>query len=82
MSPMDTPQLFDFVDVWRGNVGRSRFVPTNYRKCGKPITQTSVELHPSRRDLALHNFQCADCGPVKTKIISLKPDEPSPEPTA
>ena len=28
MSPVDTPQLFDFVDVWRDNVGRSRIVPT------------------------------------------------------
>src|ERR1700675_2476688 len=35
--------------------------------------QGAIEVHPSRRDLALHNFQCADCGPVKTKIISLTP---------
>jgi hypothetical protein len=45
-------------------------------KCRKALMQGVVEAHPSRRDLALHNFQCADCGPVKTKVISLtlKPD--------
>jgi hypothetical protein len=37
--------------------------------------QSAVELHPSRRDIALENFVCADCGPVKTKIISLKPNK-------
>jgi hypothetical protein len=42
-------------------------------RCRKPLMQGVVEAHPSRRDLALHNFQCADCGPVKTKIISLTP---------
>jgi hypothetical protein len=42
-------------------------------KCRKPLMQGVVEAHPSRRDLALHNFQCADCGPVKTKIIPLTP---------
>lgn len=48
-------------------------------RCRKPITQTVIEAHPSRPDLALQNFECADCGPVKTKIYSLKPGEPSPE---
>jgi hypothetical protein len=42
-------------------------------KCRKPLMQGVVEAHPSRRDLALHNFQCADCGPVKTKILTLTP---------
>jgi hypothetical protein len=40
-------------------------------KCRKPIMQGAVEPHPTRRDIALENFVCADCGPVKTKIISL-----------
>ena len=43
----------------------------------RPVSYTHLDVykrqHPSRRDLALHNFQCADCGPVKTKIISLTP---------
>jgi hypothetical protein len=41
--------------------------------------QGVVEPHPSRRDVALENFVCADCGPVKTKSISLKPDKSSAE---
>jgi hypothetical protein len=42
-------------------------------KCGKPTMQAEIELHPTRSDLAVHNFQCANCGPVKSKILSLKP---------
>jgi hypothetical protein len=42
-------------------------------RCGQPTMQAEIETHPSRRDLALHNFTCAACGPVKTKIISLTP---------
>jgi hypothetical protein len=41
--------------------------------------QAAIELHPTRSDLAVHNFHCADCGPVKTKIISLKPVVAAPE---
>jgi hypothetical protein len=35
--------------------------------------QAVIEAHPSRSDIALHNFYCADCGPVKTKVLTLKP---------
>jgi uncharacterized Zn finger protein len=42
-------------------------------KCGASKMQAVIEAHPSRTDLALHNFHCADCGPVKTKVISLTP---------
>jgi hypothetical protein len=45
-------------------------------KCRKPIMQGFVEAHPNRRDVALESFVCGDCGPVKTKIISLKPLNP------
>ena len=48
-------------------------------ECGKRMTQATIERHPTRNDLAVHSFYCADCGPVKTQIISLKPDEPPPE---
>ena len=48
-------------------------------RCRKPVRQTTIELHPTRRDLAVHNFVCADCGPVRTKIISLRPGEPTSE---
>jgi hypothetical protein len=43
------------------------------------MMQAIIEPHPSRRDLALENFECADCGPVKTKVLSLKSDAPPPE---
>jgi hypothetical protein len=48
-------------------------------KCHKPIMRANIEPHPSRRDLALQNFACADCGPVKTIILSLKPGVPPSE---
>jgi hypothetical protein len=49
------------------------------RKCRKPIEETSVEPHPTRRDLAIHNFRCANCGALKTKVLFLKPGKPLPE---
>jgi hypothetical protein len=48
-------------------------------KCRKPTLQGVVEAHPSRRDIALHNFECANCGPIRTKVVSLKRGEPPPE---
>jgi hypothetical protein len=51
-------------------------------KCSKPTLQSVIEPHPSRRDLALQNFQCAKCGPIKTNILSLIPSKPSPGLTA
>jgi hypothetical protein len=45
----------------------------------KPIRQTTIDLHPSIPDIALHNYQCPDCGPVRTKVISLAPKEPPAE---
>ena len=42
-------------------------------KCGKSLTNAVIERHPTQPDVALHNFTCAACGPVKTKILSLKP---------
>jgi hypothetical protein len=43
------------------------------------MAQAVIERHPTRNDLAVHNFYCSDYGLVKTQIISLKPDEPPPE---
>jgi hypothetical protein len=42
-------------------------------KCGEPIWQTTIDQHPSRADLAVYNYHCADCGAVQAKVISLKP---------
>jgi hypothetical protein len=47
-------------------------------KCQQPVMLTIIELHPTQPDLAIHNFQCTDCGLVKGKIVSLKPGKPSP----
>jgi hypothetical protein len=43
-------------------------------KCRKPIKETNVTSHPTRYDLAIHCFECADCGVVKTKVLMLIPD--------
>jgi hypothetical protein len=48
-------------------------------RCHKPVKPAVIEPHPTRRDLALQNFECANCGPIKTKVISLKPGVPPPE---
>jgi hypothetical protein len=40
-------------------------------KCHKPIMQAVIEPHPTRRDLALQNFECVDCGAIKTEVLSL-----------
>lgn len=48
-------------------------------RCRKSTMRAVVELHPTNADLTLQNFACADCGPVKTKVISLKRGKPSPE---
>jgi len=38
-------------------------------RCRKPIKLAVIVQHPTRRDLAVHKFDCADCGRVKTKIL-------------
>jgi hypothetical protein len=32
----------------------------------------TIDLHPTRAGLAIHNFECVDCGPVKSKVYSLR----------
>jgi transposase-like protein len=51
---------------------------TNCPRCRKPIRFAAIEPHPSRSDIAHQNYQCEDCGPVLTKVISLRPDKPGP----
>jgi len=41
--------------------------------------QAMIEAHPTNPDIELHNFHCAVCGPVKTKVISLTPKKPHAE---
>jgi CheY-like chemotaxis protein len=51
-------------------------------KCHKPVKLATVALHPTRSDIEHHNFKCADCGYVKTKVFALKSDRLPPEPAA
>jgi hypothetical protein len=51
-------------------------------RCSKFLLQAVIEPHPTDHTIALHNLECWDCGPVKTKVISLKPSKPSPEEAA
>jgi uncharacterized Zn finger protein len=48
-------------------------------RCGKLTMQAVIEAHPTSPDIAFHNFHCADCGPVKTKVILLTPKKPDAE---
>jgi hypothetical protein len=48
-------------------------------KCHKLTMQSVIEAHPNRRDIAIQEFYCAECGPVKSIVHSLKPGKPSPE---
>jgi hypothetical protein len=47
-------------------------------RCRKPVTVATVEPHPSRPAVALHSFECVDCGPVITKSVSLQTDKSIP----
>jgi hypothetical protein len=46
--------------------------------CGKPTMRSAIEPHPSRHDIALQDFYCGDCGPIKTIVLSLKPVKKQP----
>jgi chemotaxis family two-component system response regulator Rcp1 len=59
-----------------------RFIDDACPKCHKPVKLATIELHPTRCDIEHYNFKCADCGYVKTKVFSLNPDRPPPEPAA
>jgi C4-type Zn-finger protein len=40
--------------------------------CHRLVTmQSEIEAHPSNPKLALQNFSCPECGPVRTRIHSL-----------
>jgi hypothetical protein len=51
-------------------------------KCFNSWALGVVDRHPTRRDIALHNFYCGNCGPVKTNFIALKPGESAAEAAA
>jgi transposase-like protein len=51
-------------------------------RCRKPVTIATIEPHPTRADIAHHNYQCEDCGPVLTRAVSLKAGKSLPSQTA
>jgi hypothetical protein len=51
------------------------FIDEPCPRCHKAVKLAVIEPHPDRLDLAIHNYHCIDCGPVRAKIISLKPDK-------
>ena len=51
---------------------------TNCPRCHNPISLATIEPHPSQVGLALHNYECVNCGPVVTKIILLREDAEKP----
>jgi hypothetical protein len=44
-------------------------------KCRKPLKLDVIRPHPTRADLAVHSFECANCGAVKTKLLFRKQDK-------
>jgi hypothetical protein len=47
-------------------------------KCAKPIMHAVIDRHPTKSDVAVHKLECAQCGRLKTQMLSLKPRKPSP----
>jgi hypothetical protein len=45
---------------------------------GKPVSLAIVEPHPTRTDIALHSYECMDCGPARTRAVSLRADKSPP----
>ena len=48
------------------------FMDDTCPRCRKPIKLAVIEQRSTRRDLAIHKFECAACGVVKTKILFRK----------
>jgi len=48
------------------------FMNDTCARCRKPLKRARIERHPTRRDLSVHKFECAQCGGVKTKVVFRK----------
>lgn len=48
-------------------------------KCRKQTMQAVMKSHPTSQSLAIQKFHCTQCGPVKTKFISIRPMKPEPD---
>jgi transposase-like protein len=49
-----------------------KVIDVNCPRCRKAISLATIEVHPTRPEIAHQNYMCVDCGPVITKIISLR----------
>ena len=47
--------------------------------CSKPIKLVSIKPHAASIELVVHKFECADCGPVATKILFREQNDSAPE---
>ena len=47
--------------------------------CGEVITLALVEPHPRHAGLEVHTLRCEKCGPIKSIIVALRPNERPPE---
>ena len=45
----------------------TRFIDDACPRVRNPGKLTLIEPHPSDRDLAIHNYHCVDCGPVRAR---------------
>jgi uncharacterized Zn finger protein len=43
--------------------------------CSEEITLAFVEPHPKHAELEIHTLRCEECGPVKSIIATLPPNE-------
>jgi hypothetical protein len=55
------------------------FMNDTCTKCRKPIKLAVIEPHAISNDLAVHKFECANCGLVTTKILLRKQSKLSPD---
>jgi len=42
-------------------------------KCRKRVMAVDIDLHPTDPDLAVRTSYCADCGPVSSSSMSIRP---------
>jgi hypothetical protein len=46
--------------------------------CGEVITLALVEPHPRHAGFEVHTLRCEKCGPIKSIIVALRPNERPP----
>ena len=44
--------------------------------CSKPVTLATIAPDPTHPDIAHLNYECADCGPVMLRVVSMQSNKP------